>query len=77
MFRDAQRDAVRKGLYSERSPVTEDFLPALAEDFQRHGTDAIRRCREHAPTEYVAAIASLAAIVAVKALVAQGTGELN
>jgi hypothetical protein len=42
-----------------RHKLSEDFLKALAEDFENHGKDAIERMREERPGDYIRVIASL------------------
>jgi hypothetical protein len=42
-----------------RNKLGEDFLHALAEDFERHGTEAIERVRIEKPEAYLKVIASL------------------
>lgn len=42
-----------------RNKLTEDFLRVLAEDFAKHGTDAVVKARQEKPTEYVKVIAGL------------------
>ena len=42
-----------------RNRLTAHFLHALADDFEGHGADAIKRCREERPEAYIKAIAAL------------------
>lgn len=42
-----------------RNRLTKYFLNALADDFEAHGKDAIRECRETKPEAYIKAIAAL------------------
>jgi hypothetical protein len=42
-----------------RNRLQRSFLYALAEDFERHGADAIRICRIEEPSRYVQIVASL------------------
>lgn len=42
-----------------RNKLGEDFLTALAEDFEEHGKDAIAACRESTPAAYVKVVAAL------------------
>ena len=42
-----------------RNKLGEDFLHALAEDFERHGTEVIERVRIEKPEAYLKVIASL------------------
>lgn len=42
-----------------RNKLGEDFIKALAEDFQEHGVAAIATVREERPHEYVKVVASL------------------
>src|SRR5262245_25048475 len=42
-----------------RNRLQSSFLYALAEDFEKHGADAIRICRIEEPSRYVQIIASL------------------
>lgn len=42
-----------------RNRLTKQFLLALAKDFDQHGEDAIRRCREEKPETYIRVIAAL------------------
>ena len=46
----------RKG---SRNKLGEDFLQALADDFERHGAEAIERVRIEKPDAYLKVIASL------------------
>lgn len=46
----------RKGV---RVRVNAAFLSALADDFQQHGAEAIRRCREENPGAYIRVLAGL------------------
>jgi hypothetical protein len=45
----------RKALWD----LGEDFLTALAEDFEEHGKEAIAACRENTPAAYVKVVAAL------------------
>lgn len=42
-----------------RNKLGEEFIKALADDFDQHGTDAIARVREDRPQDYLKVIASL------------------
>ena len=42
-----------------RHKLGEDFIKALAEDFENHGKDAIVKMREGRPGDYIRVIASL------------------
>ena len=42
-----------------RHKLSEDFIRALAEDFENHGKDAIVKMREDRPGDYIKVIASL------------------
>lgn len=42
-----------------RNKLGEAFLEALADDFDAHGVEAIRLCRENDPTAYVRVVAGL------------------
>ena len=42
-----------------RHKLSEDFIRALAEDFENHGKDAIVKMREDRPGDYIRVIASL------------------
>jgi hypothetical protein len=42
-----------------RNRLTNGFLNALADDFDRHGVAAIEACRQQSPGRYLAIIASL------------------
>ena len=42
-----------------RNRLTAAFLNALAQDFDAHGVDAIKDCRERKPEAYIKAIAAL------------------
>ena len=42
-----------------RNRLHSSFLYALAEDFEKHGTDAIKICRIEEPARYVQIVASL------------------
>jgi hypothetical protein len=42
-----------------RNKLNAAFLNALAKDFQTHGEDAIRQCREENPGAYVKVLAAL------------------
>jgi hypothetical protein len=42
-----------------KNKLSHAFLTALAEDFEQHGTDAIRICRVERPHEYLRVIAHL------------------
>jgi hypothetical protein len=42
-----------------RNKLGEDFLTALAEDFEEHGKEAIAACRENTPAAYVKVVAAL------------------
>ena len=42
-----------------KNKLSERFLHALAEDFEKHGTDAIERVCEQSPGEYLRIIAGL------------------
>lgn len=42
-----------------RNKLNASFLNALAKDFQEHGEDAIRLCREENPAAYVKVLAAL------------------
>ncbi len=42
-----------------RHKLSEDFIKALAEDFEAHGKDAIVKVREDRPGDYIRVIASL------------------
>lgn len=42
-----------------RNRLTRDFLYALAEDFEKHGKDAIETCRTERPDVYIKVIAAL------------------
>lgn len=42
-----------------RSRLSETLLSALADDFQKHGVDTIRKMREEKPVEYVRTCAAL------------------
>lgn len=42
-----------------RNKLNASFLNALAKDFQEHGEDAIRMCREENPAAYVKVLAAL------------------
>ena len=42
-----------------RHKLGEDFIRALAEDFENHGKDAIVKMREDRPGDYIKVIASL------------------
>lgn len=42
-----------------RNKLGEDFISALAEDFEKHGAETIKKVREEKPAEYVKVVASL------------------
>lgn len=42
-----------------RSKLQTDFLNVLADDFSKHGREAVEKMREERPNEYIKAIASL------------------
>ncbi len=42
-----------------RHKLSEDFIKAMAEDFENHGKDAIVKMREDRPGDYIRVIASL------------------
>ena len=42
-----------------RHKLSEDFIRAMAEDFENHGKDAIVKMREDRPGDYIRVIASL------------------
>ena len=42
-----------------RQKLSEEFIRALAEDFENHGKDAIVKMREDRPGDYIKVIASL------------------
>lgn len=42
-----------------RHKINEDFLKAIAADFEVHGSDAIVKMREEKPAEYIKVVASL------------------
>lgn len=42
-----------------RNRLQGKFLSALADDFEEHGREAIRRCREEEPAAYLRAIVAL------------------
>jgi hypothetical protein len=46
----------RKG---SRNKLGEDFIQALADDFERHGVEAIERVRIEKPEAYIKVVASL------------------
>lgn len=47
------------GRPASRNRLTAHFLNTLADDFEEHGKEAIKNCREQNPTGYVKAIAAL------------------
>ena len=42
-----------------RNKLAESFLAAMAQDFQAHGQDAIRKARESDPVAYLRTLATL------------------
>jgi hypothetical protein len=42
-----------------RHKLTEDFLAAVAEDFEKHGRDALTKVREEDPSTYLRVVAQL------------------
>ena len=44
---------------SSRHKLSEEFIRALAEDFENHGKDAIVKMRKDRPGDYIRVIASL------------------
>jgi hypothetical protein len=42
-----------------RSRLTEDFLSAVAEDFEKHGKSALTKVREEDPSTYLRVVAQL------------------
>lgn len=47
------------GRPASRNRLTTRFINALADDFEAHGEEAIRKCREEKPEAYIKAIAAL------------------
>lgn len=53
------RPQPRRAPYHARRELTANFLNVLCADFEAHGTDAIRACREEQPQGYLRLVASL------------------
>jgi hypothetical protein len=49
----------RRPAYHARRELTANFLDVLCTDFEAHGADAIRACREEQPQGYLRLVASL------------------
>jgi hypothetical protein len=44
---------------SARNKLTEDFLSAVAEDFEKHGKEALKTVREEDPSTYLRVVAQI------------------
>jgi hypothetical protein len=44
---------------SSRNKLTEDFLSAVAEDFEKHGKEALKTVREEDPSTYLRVVAQI------------------